>query len=182
MSTHLCDTSPDFLIFLHTSHNINVSTEPIKGARFSPELMLTVDQYEQNMAEARHPSDGSIESDGAGRKEERDSNFMPGGSLDQTPSTQPIVTNPALLLDEVNYFEDTAYSWPTKKKWAVLTVVALCQTSMSKYKSQLTSNIRTDASQTTTRLYIPMPSNLSMRSTTLETISTLMPEPAWLTS
>ncbi|KAF2132414.1 MFS general substrate transporter [Dothidotthia symphoricarpi CBS 119687] len=36
-----------------------------------------------------------------------------------------------LLLDEANAVEHTAYMWSTKKKWWILTVVALCQTSMN---------------------------------------------------
>jgi hypothetical protein len=125
---------PESLIFLQILHNNNVSTEPIKGARLVSELVLTVKKYERDMADMRQPSDGSLDSDGAGRKEERTSSSMPN-SLDQTPSTQPIITNPVRVLNEVHDFDHTAYSWTTKKKWAVLTVVALCQTSMSKYKS-----------------------------------------------
>jgi hypothetical protein len=41
-----------------------------------------------------------------------------------------------LELNEANSIEYTAYSWSNRKKWAVLTVVALCQTSMSKFKSK----------------------------------------------
>ena len=36
------------------------------------------------------------------------------------------------VLDEVVDYEYTAYAFSNKKKWAILTVVALCQTSMSK--------------------------------------------------
>lgn len=35
-------------------------------------------------------------------------------------------------LSEATNREDTAYKFSTKKKWWILTVVALCQTSMSK--------------------------------------------------
>lgn len=35
-------------------------------------------------------------------------------------------------LSEVTNCEDTAYHFSSKKKWWILTVVALCQTSMSK--------------------------------------------------
>lgn len=35
------------------------------------------------------------------------------------------------VLTESNAFDNTAYAWSTKKKWTLLTVVALCQTSMN---------------------------------------------------
>lgn len=94
------------------------------------------------MAELRHHSDGSVESDGLGRKEANSSAFM-AVELDHTStsSTAPAIPHPPLVLNEVNSIEHTAYRWSTKKKWAVLTVVALCQTSMSKYMSQLISNM-----------------------------------------
>lgn len=44
------------------------------------------------------------------------------------PSTAP---NAQVILNEANAYEHTAYNFSNKKKWAVLTVVALCQTSMS---------------------------------------------------
>lgn len=34
-------------------------------------------------------------------------------------------------LDEVNAYEHTAYAFSRKRKWWILTVVALCQTSMN---------------------------------------------------
>jgi hypothetical protein len=40
-----------------------------------------------------------------------------------------------LELDEVNSFEKTGYAFTKKKKWAILTVVGLCQTSMSEWLS-----------------------------------------------
>jgi hypothetical protein len=43
----------------------------------------------------------------------------------------PVNPNAPFELNEANSFDETAYAWSTKKKWAVLTVVALCQTSMS---------------------------------------------------
>jgi hypothetical protein len=48
--------------------------------------------------------------------------------------TQSIETGPsgAFKLDEANSVEKTGYMFSTKKKWQILTVVALCQTSMSK--------------------------------------------------
>lgn len=47
-------------------------------------------------------------------------------------STSPIDPNAPLILTEGNALKHTAYNFSSRKKWAVLTVVALCQTSMSK--------------------------------------------------
>lgn len=41
--------------------------------------------------------------------------------------------NPVTVLSEANAAEHTGYKFSTKKKWWILTVVALCQTSMSQY-------------------------------------------------
>jgi hypothetical protein len=43
------------------------------------------------------------------------------------------MTRAPRVLDEVQDYEYTAYAFSNKKKWAILTVVALCQTSMSKF-------------------------------------------------
>jgi hypothetical protein len=84
------------------------------------------------MAELRHPSDGSVGSDGPGTKEAGTSSFE-AGLLDSSPrpSTAPVDSSAPLVLNEANAIEYTAYNFSNKKKWAVLTVVALCQTSMS---------------------------------------------------
>jgi hypothetical protein len=39
--------------------------------------------------------------------------------------------NVKAILDEVDGYQYTAYAFPTWKKWMVLSVVALCQTSMN---------------------------------------------------
>lgn len=39
--------------------------------------------------------------------------------------------NSITILNEATNLTDTAYAFSTKKKWWILTVVALCQTSMS---------------------------------------------------
>jgi hypothetical protein len=90
------------------------------------------------MVELRHPSDGTIESHGPGVKEANSSAFeanLLGHS--STASTAVVGPNNPLVLDEANAIEHTAYRWSHKKKWAVLTVVALCQTSMSKLRAQI---------------------------------------------
>ena len=48
-----------------------------------------------------------------------------------TRSTEADSTDPTMLT-EANCVEKTGYMFSTKKKWQILTVVALCQTSMSK--------------------------------------------------
>lgn len=50
--------------------------------------------------------------------------------LEVTPTKTESVG--ALELDEVNSLQHTAYVYSTSKKWWILTVVALCQTSMSR--------------------------------------------------
>ena len=78
------------------------------------------------MAQLRTESDASIVS--AAQKE------AGAGGLEVAPTrSHPTVgaTGP-LVLDETNAVEHTAYMFSTKKKWWILTVVALCQTSMSK--------------------------------------------------
>lgn len=43
----------------------------------------------------------------------------------------PASPSAPLKLNEANAVEHTAYTFSTRKKWIILTVVALCQTSMS---------------------------------------------------
>jgi len=85
------------------------------------------------MAELRHPSDATVDSNGPGAKEASSSAFE-ANHLGQS-STASTTTPGPLVLNEANAIEHTAYQWSSHKKWAVLTVVALCQTSMSKYSS-----------------------------------------------
>ncbi|KAL6705898.1 hypothetical protein ACN47E_006358 [Coniothyrium glycines] len=77
------------------------------------------------MAHVRNRSENSIAT--AGNKE-----AIPDG-IEIVPTTSKNIDGRAglLKLDEVNAFEHTAYMWSTKKKWWILTVVALCQTSMN---------------------------------------------------
>jgi hypothetical protein len=89
------------------------------------------------MAQARHHSDGSVGSEGAGTKEAKSfENAVPVDS-NMTSKEEFADPNAPLILTEANSIEHTAYVWSPKKKWAVLTVVALCQTSMSRFKSKL---------------------------------------------
>ncbi|KAF2823567.1 MFS general substrate transporter [Ophiobolus disseminans] len=55
------------------------------------------------------------------------------------PSETPSNPIAPLILNEVNSIEHTAYKFSSRKKWAVLTVVALCQTSMN-YNAAVYSN------------------------------------------
>jgi hypothetical protein len=94
--------------------------------------MLTHCLQTHGLAEERHPSDGSAGSNG-GRKK------IPSTEIEMTPVDSsprqlaaPVDPNAPKILTEVNAFEYTAYAFSKRKKWAVLTVVALCQTSMSK--------------------------------------------------
>lgn len=53
-----------------------------------------------------------------------------GSSLQTRPTTES-GGNGITILNEATDLKDTAYAFSTKKKWWILTVVALCQTSMS---------------------------------------------------
>jgi hypothetical protein len=77
------------------------------------------------MAQTRNASAASSGSGSRNKGAEEGIEMVP------TRSTQPEPTGP-YMLDEVNTYERTGYAFSTKKKWWILTVVALCQTSMSK--------------------------------------------------
>jgi hypothetical protein len=70
---------------------------------------------------------------GPGVKDGRDAN-MQTALLDNSPRNSRASSDPnaSLVLTEANAFKHTAYHFSNRKKWAVLTVVGLCQTSMSK--------------------------------------------------
>jgi hypothetical protein len=59
------------------------------------------------------------------------------------------------MLTEANSVEKTGYKFTKKHKWAILTVVGLCQTSMSKWLSSLLSLCNTDCRQITTQRSTP---------------------------
>ncbi|CAO2657308.1 Nn.00g034340.m01.CDS01 [Neocucurbitaria sp. VM-36] len=84
------------------------------------------------MANPRHESDSSGVS--AGGKEATE-------GVEMVPTQSPIPADPnaPLVLNEANAVEHTAYVFSTKKKWWILTVVALCQTSMN-YNAAVYSN------------------------------------------
>ncbi|KAF2791094.1 MFS general substrate transporter [Melanomma pulvis-pyrius CBS 109.77] len=48
-----------------------------------------------------------------------------------TSHNPPLIIGGKRVLREEDAFEKTAYAWPARKKWVLLTVVALCQTSMN---------------------------------------------------
>jgi hypothetical protein len=52
-------------------------------------------------------------------------------SLHPTVETKPARADGKIILDEIDGFEYTGYAFSTRKKWWILTVVALCQTSMN---------------------------------------------------
>lgn len=80
------------------------------------------------MAESRHDSDTSAISTG------HKVSVSEGIELVPTQTSSRFATDPRaqFVLSEANAIEHTAYSFSTTKKWWILTVVALCQTSMSK--------------------------------------------------
>jgi hypothetical protein len=95
--------------------------------------LLTKIRQTHGVPEERHPSDRSVRQNGPGVKEVRDTD-MQTTLLDNSPrpSTAPSDPNAPLVLTEANAFKHTAYHFSNRKKWAILTVVGLCQTSMSK--------------------------------------------------
>ncbi|ORY08753.1 putative MFS multidrug transporter [Clohesyomyces aquaticus] len=54
-------------------------------------------------------------------------------------NNEPVYVNGKLVLQEEDAFEATGYAFSSKKKWWILTVVALCQTSMN-YNAAVYSN------------------------------------------
>jgi hypothetical protein len=51
-------------------------------------------------------------------------------SLPPRNSDDPEFVNGKRVLREEDAFEKTAYAWSPRKKWMLLTIVAICQTSM----------------------------------------------------
>jgi hypothetical protein len=78
------------------------------------------------MAYVRNGSDASSGGSNGRKKETIAENI----ELRQTRSAQNELRGPHMLT-EANCIEKTGYMFSTKKKWWILTVVALCQTSMS---------------------------------------------------
>lgn len=55
------------------------------------------------------------------------------GHKEATAGGVEVLENSTTVLNEANAVEHTAYMFSTNKKWWILTVVALCQTSMSMF-------------------------------------------------
>jgi len=93
----------------------------------------------------------------------------------------PTNENTLTVLNEANAVEHTAYTFSTKKKWWILTVVALCQTSMSRFPQYLDrATIRhINKRQTSMLLSTPMQSDVSMNTTTSEITTSPTPELVW---
>lgn len=90
------------------------------------------------MAEARDFGDGNVGTDGIGTKKATISSLEAIQAVDSSLSSSETPDAEAeLTLSEANAIEHTAYHFSNRKKWAVLTVVALCQTSMSKWHRKL---------------------------------------------
>ena len=78
------------------------------------------------MAYVRNGSDASSGGSNGRMKE----TTTEGIEMVHTRSSQNEIRGPHMLT-EANCIEETGYMFSTKKKWWILTVVALCQTSMS---------------------------------------------------
>jgi hypothetical protein len=55
----------------------------------------------------------------------------PSEGIQSVRTNETSLVNGKRVLHEEDAFHKTAYAWSTKKKWAILSVVALCQTSMN---------------------------------------------------
>jgi hypothetical protein len=122
-----------------------------------------------------------VESNGTRTKEAGSSAYETVDLNDNSKasSTAPVDPSAPMILTEANAFEYTAYNFSLNKKWAVLTVVALCQTSMSKHGVFTDWEDIADARQTTMPPYTPTLLSTSMRSTTLAITTSPTPEPEW---
>jgi hypothetical protein len=80
------------------------------------------------MAYVRNGSDASSGGSNGRKKETTAENI----ELRSTPSSENEIGG-AHKLTEANCIEKTGYVFSTRKKWWILTVVALCQTSMSEW-------------------------------------------------
>ena len=86
--------------------------------------------------QVRNDSDASSGGSGPRNKQAADAIEMVATHSRQAQPSGP------LELNEVNAYEKTGYAFSNKKKWAILTVVGLCQTSMSKWPCQPSSHTR----------------------------------------
>jgi hypothetical protein len=74
------------------------------------------------------------------KTQDRDANVgLPGSDSDNSSPAPKVEQSQGLVeaeditrLSEAANLKDTAYAFSAKRKWWILTVVALCQTSMSK--------------------------------------------------
>lgn len=82
------------------------------------------------MADSRHTSSSSSP---VGLKEDAIDEIRPVRTIDSH------IVNGKNVIREEDAWERTAYAWGSKKKWWILTVVALCQTSMN-YNAAVYSN------------------------------------------
>jgi hypothetical protein len=96
---------------------------------------------------------------------------QPRAASESSSAVRPVESkegeNGITILNEATNLKDTAYAFSTRKKWWILTVVALCQTSMSKssnniqHERSLTTRLQTSTPQST-----PTPSPRSTSTTT----------------
>ncbi|KAF2636849.1 MFS general substrate transporter [Massarina eburnea CBS 473.64] len=90
------------------------------------------------MAETWHTiTSTSVQKDGPGVTAEVTSNLRQPSDATE----QPTLIDGKRVLTELSSFDQTAYAWSTKKKWMLLTVVAICQTSMNFNASIYSSSV-----------------------------------------
>jgi hypothetical protein len=101
-------------------HTTKVSTSHLIELCYElTDTIQTMTTYVRNDSDAS--SGGST-----GRKKEA------GNAIELVPTQSQAQPSGPLKLTEANSVEKTGYEFTTRKKWLILTVVGLCQTSMSK--------------------------------------------------
>lgn len=108
---------------------------------------------------------------------------QPEDAIEMVPTRSPPQIPVTLILTEANAVEETGYMFSTRRKWWILTVVALCQTSMSKwfFVPPTISDFRgIKRQQTTMRPSTLALSSLSMSTTTSAITTSPTREPVWL--
>lgn len=149
------------------------------------------------MASSADFTGSSTKMENTAEKDARDgqlrATLVGNGSSRSSLQTRPTETkegdNGITILNEATNLKDTAYAFSTKKKWWILTVVALCQTSMSKslhshspwllWRLLYDGRLLTRLDQTSTRPSTPMPSPRSTRTTTWAPTTSPMRAQGW---
>lgn len=119
----------------HTKNSQSISkfSKVSYGRQLAILVILRASFYEHPLVfEERSPTMETIEEKNArvGSSRPDSSNSLPGPAVERNGLVD---AEGITRLSEVTNLKDTAYAFSSKKKWWILTVVALCQTSMSRF-------------------------------------------------